>query len=302
MNNREQQSELPHLSTTEELIVQYLDGELVRKELEAVLFERLAKSTDARSLLREHLLIRGAIRSSMDEEMFQLSSDLDARTRMRIEQMLETVAFEEPVGVLAQRPMVTDAPLVASNPATRSLRRWALRPSLAFLLLLCAVSTTYYVTRSTTFEQAASRTSSNGSIAQSSTSPQHSPASGTTSPGTEQPSMTAPSMASNSSELRGAPFAQPTPANTLPSSAARPSVVVKEVVRYVNVPVKSNGVEASHDMAQNGASSAGSVATSSAAKQDASSDGGEAMLSRHYAKMLNATAKREVVINSRDRL
>ena len=53
-------------TTTEELIVAYLDGELVRKELETVLFERLATSDDARLLMREYLTVRGAIKASED--------------------------------------------------------------------------------------------------------------------------------------------------------------------------------------------------------------------------------------------
>jgi negative regulator of sigma E activity len=82
-------------STTEELIVQYLDGELVRKELETVLFDRLAHSDEARMLLREYLVVRGAIRVSRNDQRFQLSDDLDARTRARIQQIMEAMEQEE---------------------------------------------------------------------------------------------------------------------------------------------------------------------------------------------------------------
>ncbi len=132
--------------TTEELIVQYLDGELVRKELETMLFERLAESPEARGILREYLTMRGAIRVTMDDERFQLSSDLDARTRLRIEHVLEKVAMEEPVlGNYA-----ADAPAVSTNAVTRRMQRWSLRPSIAALALLLAVGATWFLTRETT--------------------------------------------------------------------------------------------------------------------------------------------------------
>src|ERR1700683_1652243 len=94
MNNM-QDSVMPngtHATTTEELIVQYLDGELVRKELETVLFDRLLHSEDARALLRDYLVMRGAIRVSREDERFHLSENLDARTRDRIEQILVTIS------------------------------------------------------------------------------------------------------------------------------------------------------------------------------------------------------------------
>ena len=134
-------------TTTEELIVQYLDGELVRKELEAMLFERLAGSAEARTLLREYLTVRGAIRSSVEDDRFHLSSDLDARTRARIEQMLEQGALEE-TPVTASR-LAADRPAVRTSSVRRSLNRWSLRPSLALLALLLAIGTTWYVTRTT---------------------------------------------------------------------------------------------------------------------------------------------------------
>src|SRR5205809_2571018 len=112
----------PHATTTEELIVQYLDGELVRTELETMLFERLATSEEARSLLREHLVLRGAIRNSLESEQFQLSADLDARTHERIENMLEAIA-NEPAG------FASDAPAVRTAATMRRLKRWSLRPS-----------------------------------------------------------------------------------------------------------------------------------------------------------------------------
>src|SRR5437763_1907920 len=106
-----------HATTTEELIVQYLDGELMRKELEGMLFERLAQSAEARGILREYLTLRGAIRMSLDDERFQLSSELDARTRQRIEHVLSHVAIDEPA--VARTAYADDAPLARTLPQTR---------------------------------------------------------------------------------------------------------------------------------------------------------------------------------------
>lgn len=133
-----------HATTTEELIVQYLDGELVRKELETVLFDRLLHSEGARALLRDYLVMRGAIRVSRENERFQLSDDLDARTRARIEQILVTISAEEvPSGFLEDRPVIS------TTATSRSLKRWVLRPSIAALALLLAVGTNWLITRST---------------------------------------------------------------------------------------------------------------------------------------------------------
>src|SRR5438477_8091773 len=89
-NNLSNAPQGPHAATTtEELIVQYLDGELHRKELESVLFGRLAESEEARTMLHEHLVLRGAIRASASDERFTLSEGLDTRTRARIEQALK---------------------------------------------------------------------------------------------------------------------------------------------------------------------------------------------------------------------
>lgn len=128
-------------TTTEELIVQYLDGELQRKELEMVLFERLAKSDDARRLLREHLVIRGAIRNSMDDERFELSEDLDHLTRGRIEEALKALPTTGGLG---------DAEPARIDPTKRRLQRWAVRPSYAAIALLFAIGATWFVARSTT--------------------------------------------------------------------------------------------------------------------------------------------------------
>jgi hypothetical protein len=141
--NTPQQSKHEHsapnpATTTEELIVQYLDGELHRKELESVLFGRLAESEEARTMLHEHLVLRGAIRASANDERYQLSESLDTRTRDRIEQALK---ISQP------------APAIRTDAVTRRTQRWVLRPSLAALLLLLSVGTTWFVTRSTTAPQ-----------------------------------------------------------------------------------------------------------------------------------------------------
>jgi negative regulator of sigma E activity len=186
-----------HATTTEELIVQYLDGELVRKELETMLFERLAESAQARTLLREYLTVRGAIRSSLEDDRFQLSSELDTRTRARIEQMLEQGAAEK-MPVMASR-LAADAPPVRTSPVERSLNRWALRPSLALLALLLAIGTTWFVTRSTSPQLA-----------------------------DNQPQVSSePQPAANG--LPSAPIAQ------VPTVMSKP--VVHEVIHYVRIPV-----------------------------------------------------------------
>ncbi len=142
-------------TTTEELIVQYLDGELVRKELETVLFERLAQSDEARTLLREYLVVRGAISQSKSSERFQLSRDLDGRTRRRIEQMFERIDAEgfnvvfPATGAEHAPGFLPDRVQIATNPFTRRMKQWSLRTSLAALALLLAVGTTWFVTRTT---------------------------------------------------------------------------------------------------------------------------------------------------------
>ncbi len=140
-----------HTTTTEELIVQYLDGELVRRELETVLFDRLAHSEEARTLLREYLVMRGAIRQSHQDERFQLSNELDARTRGRIEQLFETIAVEgfDTALPLATTPgmLIADQPAITTNAATRRLKRRVFQSSLAVLALFVAVGTTWFITR-----------------------------------------------------------------------------------------------------------------------------------------------------------
>jgi hypothetical protein len=128
-------------STTEELIVMYLDGELVRKEMESVLFERLASSPDARLLLREHLVLRGAIHTN----------EIDGRTRKRLENILRTVpAVAKPVVVAPtvtmptlvlkkdrakSRPVANARPIKSSR-TVRPLSIWAKRSPILVLLLL----------------------------------------------------------------------------------------------------------------------------------------------------------------------
>jgi hypothetical protein len=156
-------------TTTEELIVQYLDGELVRKELETVLFDRLAHSDEARMLLREYLVVRGAIRVSRSDKQFQLSDDLDERTRARILQIMEAMAAEElltptaallPTAALAEpiakRGFKADRGAIASSPVSRQMKRWQLRGALAALSLLLAFGTVWLVTGTTNNRDVAS--------------------------------------------------------------------------------------------------------------------------------------------------
>ncbi|HZK76456.1 MAG TPA: hypothetical protein VFD13_06060, partial [Candidatus Kapabacteria bacterium] len=132
MTTKQEGANSAHTTTTEELIVQYLDGELVRKELETVLFDRLSHSEEARALLREYLVVRGAIRQSRVDERFQLSSDLDARTRRRIEQMFESIeAGGFDIASVDENGRLADRPAIATSAASRRLKQWSLRPSYA---------------------------------------------------------------------------------------------------------------------------------------------------------------------------
>jgi len=186
-------------TTTEELIVQYLDGELQRKELETVLFERLAKQEDARQLLREHLVIRGAIRSSMSDERFELSDDLDHRTRARIEEALK--ALPTSTGLPDAEPLRVD-------PTKRRLQRWAVRPSYAALALLLAIGATWFVTRSSVTPVS--------DVAQNA-------------PSQAAPAASQPNTTSSSTLV-------PTATTESPKVIVKERIVEKPVVKYVSVP------------------------------------------------------------------
>ncbi|HWF44022.1 MAG TPA: hypothetical protein VG537_05230 [Candidatus Kapabacteria bacterium] len=267
-------SEHSHATTTEELIVQYLDGELVRKELETMLFERLAQSAEARMLLREYLTVRGAIRSSLEDERFQLSSDLDARTRSRIEQMLEHGVLESASPAMN---FEGDAPAVRTNAVDRSLKlsarrsgayRWSLRPGIAALALLLAIGTTWFLTRSTTTSSPQMAAHSTPSV-----SPQTAPV-------------------STANKTPSAPIEQYASANT--TTPAKPDV--REIIRYVEVPAK-RGAQPAASIAQN------APAASAAQQQQPEADDPAAiMISHRYAKILGAEEKHEIVVSSQDRL
>ncbi len=133
-------------STTEELIVSYLDGELMRKELEVELFERLATHADARKILREYLVVRGAIHASESDARFQLSASVDQRTRARLQSMLTSVPQLEAAPVI--QPRSEDHVIVATVATDRRMKTWTKRLSPALLLLLLAIGSTWYLTHS----------------------------------------------------------------------------------------------------------------------------------------------------------
>jgi hypothetical protein len=189
-------------TTTEELIVQYLDGELQRRELETVLFERLAKSEEARRMLREHLVIRGAIRNSMEDERFELSDDLDMRTRARIEEALNALPTSTGLG---------DAEPIRVDPTRRRLQRWAVKPSYAALALLFAIGATWFVTRSTV--TTVSDVAQNAPVQQA--------------PAEPQPSVDAPATL------------QPAASTESPKVVVKERIVEKPVIKYVTVPKSS---------------------------------------------------------------
>lgn len=243
-------------TTTEELIVQYLDGEMQRKELETVLFERLARNEDARQLLREHLVIRGAIHSSMSDDRFVLSEDLDTRTRARIEEALRA---------LPTTGGLPDAEPVRIDPTKRRLQRWSVRPAYAALLLVFAVGATWLLSRSTATDQTVA---------------------------VNQPTST------ESAQKSVAPADLKPNASTSTVMATEPTKVIykekiveKPVVRYVTV-----SKSAPNDIAQNVASS------NVSSKPAEESNPADIMISHRFGKLLNETAKKEVIVTTHDRL
>jgi hypothetical protein len=250
-------------TTTEELIVQYLDGELVRKELETVLFDRLLHSEDARSLLRDYLVMRGAIRVSREDERFQLSDNLDARTRSRIEQILVTISTEEvPSGFLE------DKPAISTTATSRSLKQWMLRPSIAALALLLAIGTTWFVTRSTDTPRK--------EMAQVATNPVEIP-----------PSAVAPTQSANQPSAISAiviPVNQ-TSANHISHAAT-----------------KARTQSLAQNSASQPQSSTDTKAVEPQASQQQASDPADEMIFPRYSKAINAAEKHEVVVSSHDRL
>lgn len=260
MNTKHMDS--PQATTTEELIVQYLDGELVRKELETMLFERLAQSQEARALLREYLTVRGAIRVSSEDERFQLSSDLDSRTRLRIEQMLEKIGHEEPIVVRGS--YASDAAPVQTNAVSRSLKRWSLRPSLAAVLLLFAVGATWFITHESNPKVVAVAV----------------PA----------PAPSAPSSSSTENSTVVIP-------HELPLAAAEPAMHKAEAREHRSVATPAR--YASNAEPSNQAVTTPAASTPAVQQTE---DPGDVMMTKRFAKMLNATEKHEVVVTNRDRL
>ncbi len=254
-----------HASTTEELIVQYLDGELVRKELETVLFDRLARSEEARMLLREYLVVRGAIRMTREDERFQLADDLDARTRARIEQIMEAMANEEFVTDATQmdvapkmRGFLRDRGAIASTMSGRA-HRWPTRANLVALSLLLVIGGTWFVTQSANHRQMAGQSS--------------------TKLDAERASLTAPAAAIHA------------------SMASEPLTIIRHMA---SLRASKHTVLAPTRLAQN-ATPAGLPEASEQTSATETSDPADVMLSRRYAKEIDA-AKHEVVVSSHDRL
>jgi|GEM_PF-2477237 len=249
-------------TTTEELIVQYLDGELVRKELETVLFDRLSHSEDARALLREYLVVRGAIRQSRADERFQLSNDLDARTRRRIEQMFESVeAGGFDITSVDENGRLADRSAIASSAATRRLKQWSLRPSYAMLALLLAIGTTWFLSRTTENKGA-------------------------------KPSAQTQGINAPGSQMAVAP-----PSNSAPEVAAKPEALPQRNSRITLTRSAAKRVNPAPSLAQNP-----QVPAANSAAPATEPDPADLMLSRRYAKAIEAASKHEVVVSGRDRL
>lgn len=249
-------------STTEELIVAYLDGELVRKELEIELFDRLATAPEARTLLREHLVMRGAIKQSLTDDRFQLSDDLDTRTRARLEQILKNVSTPAVLEAARSRRMA-DAPAISHNAAERRLQQWSKRPAALALLLLLAVGSTWYLTRA------------------SIDVPPQQIAANSTSEAATQNIQPQPAPATTTAVEPDAAIATQT------SVAQQPKVIVRNVVRYVDRPSRA--------MAQHQNTSA-----QNARPGDAQGDPSEIMLSRRAKRALQNS--NTIVVTEQDRI
>ncbi len=266
MTTKQEGANSARTTTTEELIVQYLDGELVRKELESVLFDRLSHSEEARALLREYLVVRGAIRQSRADERFQLSSDLDARTRSRIEQMFESIeAGGFDMASVDENGRLADRAAIATSATSRRLKQWSLRPSYAFLALLLAIGTTWFLTRTTVENNGAQQTG--------------------------QTHMTAPTQRTAVASPSAAPGVTMEKAEVPAPRAAS----MKPAIH-----ASANRVTPAPSFAQNMPATATSSAQ--AAPPKAQPDPADVMLSQRYAKLIEAGAKHEVVISGRDRL
>ncbi len=264
-------------TTTEELIVQYLDGELVRKELETVLFDRLAHSDEARMLLREYLVVRGAIRVSREDKQFQLSDDLDARTRARIVQIMEAMETEEllvPVAAVAEpiakRGFKADQDAIASSPMSRQLKRWQVRGSLAALSLLLAVGIAWFT---------------NGS--------------------TSNPNIASLQPTQKSTTISDAPAVQSKPTQEPIASIARESISnasVEAVRSTAHTHSSKNAIAlASNHLPQNPVQANDPKADNTASTTE-SQDGSDVMILPRYGKAIDAASKHEVVVSGKDRL
>ncbi len=113
-------------------------------------------------LLREYLVVRGAIRVSRKNERFQLSDDLDERTRTRIVQIMEAMEAEElltPAATLAAptalRGFKPNQGAIASSSVSRQVKRWQFRGSLAALSILLTIGAVWLVTENTSNHVAA---------------------------------------------------------------------------------------------------------------------------------------------------
>lgn len=266
-------------TTTEELIVSYLDGELQRNELEVMLFERLATSEEARMILREHLVLRGAIRQHLADASFELSADLDRRTRAKIEEMLRSMPapmFEESP-VLERK--VADAAPVQAPPAERRLKRWSMRPAIALAVLLLAVSGTWYLTHTT---DATHTTQLAANTAQEDKADHSGNSSNNTS------SSNASSTSPASEEKNMAPAATPASHTVEPKE----HIVYKTVVKYV--PAKNAGVS-NADVATTAETHSTKVQPNTTEEGNA-----DAMISRRYPKLLKSS--NIVAVTSQDRI
>jgi len=243
----------------------------VRKELETVLFDRLLRSEEARGLLREYLIVRGAIRVSHQDARFQLSDDLDARTRARIEQILETIEADEVPASVSEAGFLADRGPVRNATMAGRMKRWVLRPSVAMLALLLAIGTTWFVTHSTDERMASLHAPQPAAPSQAPTAQ-------------SAPTVSAPTATVTTPEA---------PREIPVTNGAKPHAANRNVVT-------THGRAVTPSIAQNAPATQSVKETEQASVQ--TENPSDIMISRRYSKAINAAEKHEIVVSGHDRL
>jgi hypothetical protein len=229
-------------------------------------------------LLREYLVVRGAIRVSRSDKQFQLSDDLDERTRARIVQIMEAMAAEEllaPAVALAEpiakRGFKADQNAIALSPTSRQIKRWQLRGDLAALSFLLAIGTVWLVTGSTNNHDVATL--------QPSQKPQVAP---------QMPLAQTQPMKESVTSVVGTSVSSAREAKM--HSLTHSHSTKNAMVLASNSHLQQNSMQANDAKAENPASTTES--------QDPVND----MILPRYGKAIDAASKHEIVVSGKDRL